>query len=86
MEKVVSACPARVVIQGGDAGKTVEDYMQMTREALDVGVSGVTMGRFVWEYKDITALVKALYSIIHDGISVKHATEMLKDLESDNTK
>jgi class I fructose-bisphosphate aldolase/fructose-bisphosphate aldolase/2-amino-3,7-dideoxy-D-threo-hept-6-ulosonate synthase len=82
MEKVVAACPARVVIQGGDVGKTVQDYMQMTREALDVGVGGVTFGRFVWEYKNVTALVKALRSIIHENTPVKQALELLKDLEN----
>jgi len=86
MEKVVAACPARVVIQGGDVGNSVEDYMQMTREALDVGVGGVTFGRFVWEYKDVTSLVMALRSIIHENATVKQALEMLRDLESDSSK
>jgi DhnA family fructose-bisphosphate aldolase class Ia len=86
MEKVVKACPSRVVIQGGDVGNTAEDYIKMTREALDVGVGGVTFGRFVWEYRDITSLVKTLRSVIHEGISVKEAVEMLSDLESDAKK
>ena len=86
MEKVVAACPARVVIQGGDVGNSVEAYMKMTREALDVGVGGVTFGRFVWEYADITSLVKALRLMIHEGASVKQGLECLKDLESDAKK
>ena len=62
MAKVVSCVPSsfRVVIQGGDACKTLDDYLQMTRDAMDCGVGGVTMGRFVWDYKDVTALVIAL--------------------------
>lgn len=83
MEKVVKSCPARVVIQGGDAGGGAEGYMKMTREAMDAGVGGVTYGRFVWEYPHITALVKALRGIIHENASVKDAMEMLRDLESD---
>ena len=86
MEKVVKSCPARVVIQGGDVGNTVEDYIKMTREALDVGVGGVTFGRFVWEYRDITSLVKTLRSVIHENIDIKTALEMLHDLESDAKK
>lgn len=86
MEKVVAACPARVVIQGGDTGNSVEDYVKMTRDAMDAGVGGVTFGRFVWEYKDITALVRALKSIIHENASAAQALEMLRDLESDNAK
>ncbi len=86
MEKVVKSCPARVVIQGGDVGNTVEDYIKMTREALDVGVGGVTFGRFVWEYRDITSLVKTLRSVIHENLDSKTALEMLHDLESDAKK
>ena len=85
MAKVVSCVPStfRVVIQGGDACKTLDDYLVMTREAMDCGVGGVTMGRFVWDYKDVTALVIALRYIIHEGYSVKEAKELLAQLEND---
>ena len=86
MEKVVEACPARVVIQGGDAGNSVEQYLRMTRDALDAGVGGVTFGRFVWEYKNVTALVKALRYMIHEGAPVKQGLEYLADLENETAK
>lgn len=87
MAKVVEACPARVAIQGGDACKTLEDYLQMTYDAINkANVGGVVFGRFVWSYKDVTSLVKALSSIIHDKATPKQAMEMLRDLESDNLK
>ena len=83
MAKVVACVPStfRVVIQGGDACKTLDDYLQMTRDAMDCGVGGVTMGRFVWDYKDVTALVIALRYIIHEGYSVKEAKE--RELDHD---
>lgn len=83
MVKVVEACPARVVIQGGDSCKTLDDYLIMTRDAMDCGVGGVTMGRFVWEYDDVTALVIALRYMIHDGYSVKEAKQLLAQIEND---
>jgi len=83
MAKVVELCPSRVVIQGGDACKTLDDYLVMTKEAMECGVGGVTMGRFVWDYKDITALVIALRYIIHEGYAVKEAKELLVQLEND---
>lgn len=83
MAKVVSLCPSRIVIQGGDACKTLDDYLNMTKEAMDCGVGGVTMGRFVWDYQDITALVITLRYIIHEGYSVKEAKELLAQLEND---
>lgn len=85
MAKVIACVPSsfRVVIQGGDSCRTLEDYLQMTRDAMDCGVGGVTMGRFVWNYKDVTALVIALRYIIHRGYSVKEAKELLIQLEHD---
>ncbi len=83
MVKVVESCPARVVIQGGDSCKTLDDYLIMTRDAMDCGVGGVTMGRFVWEYDDVTALVIVLRHMIHDGYSVKEAKELLAQIEND---
>ena len=85
MAKVVATVPStfRIVIQGGDACKTLDDYLQMTRDAMDCGVGGVTMGRSVWDYKDVTALVIALRYIIHEGYSVKEAKELLAQLEND---
>ena len=85
MAKVISCVPSsfRVVIQGGDACRTLEDYLQMTRDAMDCGVGGVTMGRFVWDYKDVTALVVTLRYMIHEGYSVKEARELLTQLEHD---
>lgn len=85
MAKVISCVPSsfRVVIQGGDACSTLDDYLQMTRDAMDCGVGGVTMGRFIWDYKDVTALVIALRYIIHEGYSVKEAKELLAQLEND---
>ena len=85
MAKVISCVPSsfRVVIQGGDACKTLDDYLQMTYDAMQCGVGGVTMGRFVWDYKDVTALVVALRYIIHEGYTPKQAKELLAQLEND---
>ena len=83
MAKVVDCCPARVVIQGGDACKTLDDYLKMTRDAMDCGVGGVTMGRFVWDYADVTALVVILRKIIHENYTVAEAKELLSQLEHD---
>ena len=85
MAKAISCIPSsfRVVIQGGDACKTLDDYLNMTYDAMQCGVGGVTMGRFVWDYKDVTALVIALRYIIHEGYTPKQAKELLAQLEND---
>jgi fructose-bisphosphate aldolase, class I len=78
--KVVAACPARVVVAGGEVGSKIEDYLKMTRDIIDAGGAGVTYGRFIWEYKHVPELIRALKTIIHDGASLKEAVDLLKDL------
>lgn len=74
--KVIEACPARVALAGGQSGKTLEDYLRMTREALDIGLAGVTYGRFVWQHENPTAVIRALAALMHDDASVKEALEV----------
>ncbi len=91
MAKVIACVPSsfRVVIQGGDVpeevkgdrSKTLDYYMQMTRDALDAGCGGVTMGRWVWDDEDITALVIALRRLIHKGYSAKECRELYETVK-----
>ncbi len=68
--EVVAACPSMVALAGGEMGETLEDYLRMTREALDVGLGGVTYGRFVWSHAHPAAVIRALRALIHDNASV----------------
>ena len=85
MARVIACVPSsfRVVIQGGDSCKTTDDYLNMVRDAIDCGVGGITMGRFVWNYPDITAMVITLRYMICEGYSVSQAKELLAQLEND---
>ena len=58
----------------------------MTRNVMDAGAAGVTYGRFVFRYRDITALVKTLSQVIHNGISVQEGLELLEYLEREHQK
>ncbi len=82
--KVVQAVPTRVAIAGGAKCKNVDEYLQMTRDVIDAGAAGVTYGRFVFQYPDITALVKTLGQVIHSGLSAKEAKELLMHLENNH--
>ena len=59
----------------------IEEYIRMTRDVIDAGAAGVTYGRFVITYPHITALVKTLSQVIHNGMSVKEAMTLLSHLE-----
>lgn len=74
--KVIEACPAKVCLAGGAAGNDLIDYLNMTREALDIGLAGVTFGRSVWGDAYPTAVVLALKALIHDDVSVEKAMEV----------
>ncbi len=75
-QRVIEACPTRVALAGGEVGNKLEDYFKMTRDAIDIGLAGVTYGRFVWEDKNPAAIIKALRAIIHEGASVEKAMEV----------
>lgn len=75
-KQVIAACPTRVALAGGEVGNRLEDYFSMTREAIDIGLAGVTYGRFVWEDPHPAAVIKALRAIIHDGASVDQAMKV----------
>ena len=62
--------PVIVALAGGEMGETLEDYLTMTREALDVGLGGVTYGRFVWSHPHTSSVIKALHALIHKNASV----------------
>jgi len=73
---VVEGCPAIVALAGGEMGETLEDYLRMTREALDVGLGGVTYGRFVWQHPHTTAVIRSLSALIHDNVTVADALKV----------
>lgn len=75
-QKVIDSCPAKVCLAGGAGGNNLIDYFIMTREALDIGLAGVTFGRCVWGDDYPTAVVLALKALIHDDLSVAQAMEV----------
>ncbi|MEW6046646.1 MAG: 2-amino-3,7-dideoxy-D-threo-hept-6-ulosonate synthase [Bacillota bacterium] len=77
--KVVEAVPVPVVLAGGEGGKALEDYLRMTRDALDAGAAGVAYGRFVWQNEEPGAVVRALRAIIHENRTVEEALEVYRE-------
>lgn len=80
--KVVEGTPSMVAIAGGDNCSTAEELLRMTRDVLDSGAVGVTYGRFIIQYPNIPAIVKAVGAVIHQGFGVKEALELLAELEN----
>ncbi len=59
-------------------GNDLVSFLTNTRKALDVGVGGVTYGRFVWQHDNPTAVIRALDAMINDDSSVDEAIAVYK--------
>ena len=66
-EKLVSVCPAPVVVAGGPRKGTTRDMLEMVGEAMDCGAAGVALGRNVWQSSDSARTTRALADIVHRG-------------------
>lgn len=71
--------PAHVVLAGGNPGRDISDYFQMTVDALSAGAAGATYGRFVWGHENPGRVVEALHTLIHGGGSVDEAVAQVEE-------
>jgi DhnA family fructose-bisphosphate aldolase class Ia len=67
-----------VVIAGGEKMETDKDVLEMVKGAMAAGGAGVSIGRNVFQHRDPTKIVQAIYKIVHNGCTVE---EGLNDLE-----
>lgn len=77
-DKVVAGCPVPVMIAGGPKCETDRDTLNMIHGALQGGARGIVMGRNVWQSPHPTALLSAVYGLIHENMGVKEAAELLE--------
>ena len=79
-EKVTAACPVPIVIAGG---KKLDELaaLQMARDAIDRGASGVDMGRNVFQSDDPVAMIQAVRKVVHENMAAEEAYELYRDLK-----
>lgn len=66
-----------VLVRGG--GKTTdEQILTRTKKLMAQGVAGIVYGRNIIQHESPSLITKALMGIVHDGISVERALEMVK--------
>ena len=76
-KEVVRGCMAPVIIAGGEkAGVT--GILEITKQSIEVGGSGVAYGRNVFQAEAPTKLVRALYLIVHKNYEVEEAIRETK--------
>jgi len=80
-EQVAAACPVPIVIAGGK--KLPErEALQMARDAINQGASGVDMGRNIFQSNAPVAMIGAVRKVVHDNCSVKEAHEYYLDMKN----
>jgi len=79
-EQVAAACPVPIVIAGGK--KLPErDALQMARDAINQGASGVDMGRNIFQSDAPVAMIGAVRKVVHDNCPVNEAYEYYLDMK-----
>ncbi len=76
--KVVEGCPVPLVVAGGPKLNTEVDAFQLAHNALADGAVGVDMGRNIWQNDHPVAMIKAIRAIVHEGASVREASEVFE--------
>ena len=80
-EQVAAACPVPIVIAGGKE-LPEREALQMARDAINQGASGVDMGRNIFQSDSPVAMIGAVRKVVHDGVSVKEAYEYYQDMKN----
>jgi fructose-bisphosphate aldolase/2-amino-3,7-dideoxy-D-threo-hept-6-ulosonate synthase len=76
-KEVIDGCMAPVIIAGGEKSD-IKDILEITKQSIEVGGSGVAYGRNVFQAEDPTKVVRALYLIVHKNYNVEEAMKEAK--------
>jgi len=85
-EEVVTKTPVPIVIAGGPKLDTYEDILRLCANALERGAVGVDMGRNIWQSEHPGAIIQGVRGIVHGGLSVKEALDLVNSLANDETR
>jgi putative autoinducer-2 (AI-2) aldolase len=79
-ETVTASCPVPIVIAGGKKLPELE-ALQMARDAIDQGASGVDMGRNIFQSDAPIAMLCAVRKVVHEGMKPKDAYDLYQTLK-----
>ena len=72
-QQVAHAAPIPVLIAGGPASGKAKEILDLIRQALDAGASGICMGRQIFAHPQIEALARAVVMLVHNDATVEEA-------------
>jgi putative autoinducer-2 (AI-2) aldolase len=85
-EEVVVKCPVPIVVAGGPKLDTDKDVLELCYNAIQCGAIGVDMGRNVWQHAYPEAILRGVRGVIHEGLKVKEALELVESLKTEKTR
>jgi fructose-bisphosphate aldolase, class I len=65
--QIIGSCPIPVVAAGGPKVESLAGALAMAREVMAGGARGMTVGRNIWGFPEVTQAVEAFKSVIHQG-------------------
>lgn len=76
--EVVKGALAPVVIAGGPKMDSDERLLEMVRDSITAGGRGVSIGRNVFQHRNVMGITKAISSVVLENASVEDALKLLK--------
>jgi DhnA family fructose-bisphosphate aldolase class Ia len=75
---VVAGCPVPVVILGGAKTDSIAGVFQDIYDSLQAGGVGIAMGRNIWGYPNLPAMLEAVTGLVHKNWSVEEALHLVQ--------
>jgi putative autoinducer-2 (AI-2) aldolase len=80
-ETVTASCPVPIVMAGGKKIPEL-DALIMSYNAIQEGAAGVDMGRNIFQSDAPVAMIKAVRSVVHQGLKPKQAYGLFLELKA----
>ncbi|MBK8024725.1 MAG: hypothetical protein IPK19_25700 [Chloroflexi bacterium] len=65
MQQIIEECPAPIFVAGGAKKENLADSLQMAKDCVRVGASGLMFGRNIYQSDDPRATLDAFLAIVH---------------------
>jgi fructose-bisphosphate aldolase/2-amino-3,7-dideoxy-D-threo-hept-6-ulosonate synthase len=76
--EVVGGCQIPVVIAGGPKVETNEQLLTMVKDAVNVGVAGVAIGRNIFQAVSPRKTTRAIAEVVHNNMDVAEALKIIE--------
>lgn len=77
-KEVVRGAQIPVVIAGGPQMSSDRELLQMVHDSIEAGGKGVSIGRNIFQHKDVTGITKAISKIVLHDADVQEAMKLLE--------